>query len=124
MPPPGPGSSAVHRFAGAGGPEWYTGAGMSHGMGRSGLLLALVLLWALSTLPQPGWNGLPGPTGIAGIADDAGRRSLSALDAIFGDFISSLAPVLIVLAATAPLREVATAPDAVPAFQTRGPPRR
>jgi hypothetical protein len=98
---------------------------MSHGMGRSGLLLALVLLWALSTLPQPGWNGLPGPTGMVGVHGDAGRHALSALDAIFGNFIiSSLAPVLIVLAATAPLREVATAPDAVPASETRGPPRR
>lgn len=93
-------------------------------MGRSGLLLALVLLWVLSTLPQPGWNGLPGLTGIAGVIDDAGRRSPSALDAIFGDFISPLAPVLIVLAAPAPLREVATAPDAVPASETREPPRR
>jgi len=97
---------------------------MSHGMGRSGLLLALVLLGILSTLPQPGWNGLPGPTGIAGAADDAGRYSLWSLDAIFDDIISCLLPVLIVLAATPLLREVATAPDPVPALQTRGPPRR
>jgi hypothetical protein len=97
---------------------------MSHGMGRSGLLLALVLHWALATLPQPGWNGLPGPTGIAGVAADASRNSLWSLDAIFTDFISCLVPVLIVLAATAPLREVVPAPDAAPALQTRGPPRR
>jgi hypothetical protein len=97
---------------------------MSHGMGRSGLLLALVLFWVLWTLPQPGSHGLPGPTGIAGVAADAGRHSLSSLDAIFADFIPSHAPVLIVLAVIAPLREVATAPDAAPALQTRGPPRR
>src|SRR5262245_60786283 len=97
---------------------------MSHGIGRSALLLALVLLGALPTLPQPGWNGLPGPTGIAGVADDAGRCSPSVLDAIFGDISWSLAPVPILLAETIPLREVATAPDAIPASQTRGPPRR
>jgi hypothetical protein len=97
---------------------------MSHGVGRSGLLLALVLLWALWTLPQPGWNDLPGPTGIAGVADDAGLYSLSSLDVIFADFIASLPPVPIVLAVPAPLREVATAPDAASALQIRGPPPR
>src|SRR5262245_46866774 len=97
---------------------------MSHGMGRSGLLFALALLWVLSTLPQPGWNGLPGPTGITGVADDTGRRSTSALDAIFDMIIVSLAPVPTLLAPSAPLREVATAPGAVPALRTGGPPRR
>ena len=100
---------------------------MSHGMGGPCLLLTLVLLWTLSPLSTFGWIGLPAQTGIAGVHEDAHASSdvlLPALDGIFSLFPVPVAPVLVVLAPVTVPTQTDVPAAAIPAFPTRGPPRR
>ncbi len=94
-------------------------------LGGPCLLLVLVLIATLTTLPALGWIGLPLPTGIDGVYDDAradSRFELPAMDGLIPPFSSVVAPVLIRLAPVALLGARDTTPGATRTLAPRGPP--